>query len=70
MPSPSRREKIGTTYDERDKDKVMSFKQAVKCFTWSVLCLGTMAGAAEAQWSLLAPGDRAASAGEKRYYSA
>ena len=29
----------------------MSFKQAVKCFTWSVLFLGTMAGTAEAQWS-------------------
>jgi hypothetical protein len=29
MPSPSRREKIGTTYDEGDKDKVTSFEFAM-----------------------------------------
>ncbi len=63
MPSPSRRENIvrmstsEATYDEGDKDRVMIFKQAVRCFMWSVLLVGTMAGAADAQWSLLAPGD-------------
>jgi hypothetical protein len=45
----------------------MSFQQALKGFVASILFSALMAGAAEAQWSLLAPGDRAPSRGQSRY---
>jgi hypothetical protein len=46
----------------------MSFRQALKCFISPLLFSALMGGAAEAQWSLLAPGDRAPSPGQNRFY--
>jgi hypothetical protein len=45
----------------------MNLRQVLRGFVAWILFSGLMGGLAEAQWSLLAPGDRAASPGQNRY---
>jgi hypothetical protein len=45
----------------------MSFREALKGLVAWIVFSALMSGAAEAQWSLLAPGDRAPSRGQNRY---
>ena len=45
----------------------MSLRKAFKGFVAWILFSGLLGGVAEAQWSLLAPGDRTASPGQNRY---
>src|SRR5258705_13113041 len=49
------------------KGIIMNHRQALQSFVAVVLFSGLIGGVAEAQWSLLAPGDRTASPGQNRY---
>lgn len=46
----------------------MDLKRRLQTLATTVLCVAAISNVAEAQWSLLAPGDRSPAAGQNRYY--